>query len=392
MAEVRLGVRQPSGGPPPASSVGAHKAAASGVFPGGADATVLLAPVGFAAAVAPLAWFVHDPVDTDLPTWVYLLVVILCDVGHVWGTFLRTHLDARHNAARWKTHNVLPAVLFAGLVVVHWVDAAVMWTALGFLAIAQCVRQQWGFVSICRRRKREVDDWGLDCWALCVGMAAPVLLWHCDRHRHFDWFMVEVPLLLGPLPGWVEPVTLLVWCGTLVVYAARQLVLFNNGDCNTWKAWCVGSAWISWGAGLLVPHRVVAILFLTLPHAVPALAVVYYSLHHRWHTRGSHAPRGCGESLSRWLSAPGRVWAFLLTLGAVAAVEEALWESLIWREYTHDVFAIELDHGGQSFAVGLLVLPQATHYCFELLLWDHNWGDIADRWGQKEDPDEPTMF
>eukprot|EP01065_Artemidia_motanka_P012761 TRINITY_DN17047_c0_g1_i1.p1 TRINITY_DN17047_c0_g1~~TRINITY_DN17047_c0_g1_i1.p1 ORF type:complete len:374 (+),score=27.53 TRINITY_DN17047_c0_g1_i1:58-1179(+) len=340
-----------------------------------ADGLLFGATVLFPSILTPLLYLTTvDQHDVDLPLWVYLPVIVGLDVGHTWATYVRGYMDSAQRGRHSLEYLVLPPVLAVVMMVGGWLDAAVTWNITGYLAIAQCFRQHWGLVSLYRRKTAEPSDAGIDFWTLAAGLVCPVALWHADVHRSMDWFMLDVPLLVQ-LPGWTEPLAILIWSVTGLVYVARQAVLYANGHVNFFKCLCMANAWLSWGVGILIPHRVLAILFLVLPHAIPSYVVALLSCRARWRSR---KPAGAGGQFAKWLTT--RWWTFVGFLVAVAVVEEILWEVFVWREWTHDMFTLDFNTLGHQVSLALLGLPQTVHYCLELLLWDKTWGHNAEDW------------
>ena len=65
---------------------------------------------------------------------------------------------------------------------------------------------------------------------------------------------------------------------------------------------------------------------------------------------------------------------FVLTLVALAFIEEGLWDGLVWREHS-DFFALFQglpaihQHALLAALVPLLTVPQATHYVLDGFIW-----------------------
>eukprot|EP00756_Hemistasia_phaeocysticola_P055371 Hpha_TRINITY_DN31304_c0_g1::TRINITY_DN31304_c0_g1_i1::g.194481::m.194481 len=337
------------------------------------DVAVFIAPALIAVGLTPVLSWLLGPEEADTPLFFHLLVVVLFDVGHVWGTFVRTHLDSSFLKSNRPTCIVLPIAMFLVLTVIIFVDEAFAWVVLGYLAIAQCIRQQWGVVQCYRRQGRENTDWALDLWMVVVCGVAPVLVWHADVDRRFDWFAVEVPLLFE-VPGSIEALVIILWVFSVLVYTIRQAVRFGYPHFPKLKVAFIYASSLSWGLGILVHHRTASVLLLSLPHAIPSFAMVYAS---------------CRVVSNRDIDSPGLVrwiaghWAlFIGTLAVMAVLEESLWEVFVWKEYTNELFMVDLGQFGHCAVLSLLLLPQACHYVYELVLWDKTWGESSGAWAK----------
>eukprot|EP01065_Artemidia_motanka_P021669 TRINITY_DN25907_c0_g1_i1.p1 TRINITY_DN25907_c0_g1~~TRINITY_DN25907_c0_g1_i1.p1 ORF type:complete len:372 (+),score=119.57 TRINITY_DN25907_c0_g1_i1:78-1193(+) len=323
-------------------------------------------PILAGAVLAPLFWR-YVPSD-ELPLWGYCIVVVFCDVGHVWTTIFRCYLDSIENRRRWVLYNLGPPLVFAATFVLHYfVSEAVCWTVIGYLAIFHFVRQQWGFLCLYRARAKDVEDARVDRVVHWAGVAGPVLLWHSDPSRGFDWFMREDSLPLR-LPHSAQPFILAGWAAVLCGYCVRQLQLLRQGKCNAGKSLTMSYCWFTWAMGVLFPHKLIAVFFLNMFHAAPSYMITYYVCRNRW--RDEKAP-GLGERFIQWAvdPAPGRwVW-YLMFFVVIASVEEVLWEALVWRDYFPEAFNFDLNPLGRSFCTALLVLPQTAHYFLDAFIW-----------------------
>eukprot|EP01062_Namystynia_karyoxenos_P083302 TRINITY_DN9567_c0_g1_i1.p1 TRINITY_DN9567_c0_g1~~TRINITY_DN9567_c0_g1_i1.p1 ORF type:complete len:370 (+),score=115.56 TRINITY_DN9567_c0_g1_i1:74-1183(+) len=321
-------------------------------------------PILAGVALAPFFWRYVGP--DELPLWGYCIVVVFCDVGHVWTTLYRCYMDTAENRRRWVLYNVSPALIFAVTFAVHfWVSEAVCWTVIGYLAIFHFVRQQWGFLCLYRARAHDTSDARVDRVVHWIGAAGPILLWHADPYRRFDWFMRDDDFPVR-LPEGTKPYTLALWAAALFLYGGWQCALLARGKCNVGKAVTMAYCWFTWAAGVLCPHKLLAVFFLNMFHAAPSYMVTYYVCRNKWRTE---EPPGLAERFIKWSVAPGNwVW-YLLFFVLIASVEEALWEALIWRDYFPDLFTFELNKFGRSFFTALLVLPQTAHYFLDAFIW-----------------------
>eukprot|EP01063_Lacrimia_lanifica_P018734 TRINITY_DN25645_c0_g1_i1.p1 TRINITY_DN25645_c0_g1~~TRINITY_DN25645_c0_g1_i1.p1 ORF type:complete len:394 (+),score=144.63 TRINITY_DN25645_c0_g1_i1:74-1183(+) len=337
-----------------------------------------LAPIVAGCLLAPFM-YAYVPPDS-MPLWGYLIVVVFCDVGHVWGTIFRCYLDTEENSRRWGLYNVAPFVIFAAMLFTHYAwSEAYFWMAVGYFALFHFVRQQWGFLCLYRARKGERDGAALDRFVHTVGAVAPMVVWHADPNRSFDWFMREDPFLIR-FPQYMQAVAVSVWLLTLVAYAATTVSKAAGGEgVNRGKVMTMAFCWLTWVIGILLPHKLIAVFFLNMFHAAPSYMIVFFTSRNKWRAR---APPTQAEHLVKALTAPGSWYLYLAFFVAIALVEEALWEVFVWRDYFPQYIDFEMTRFGTSFFTSLLALPQVVHYFLDAFIWklDSNPG-LSDYYG-----------
>jgi hypothetical protein len=101
-----------------------------------------------------------------------------------------------------------------------------------------------------------------------------------------------------------------------------------------------------------------------LAHGVPYVVLV-----RRWGGSRFRGGRGVVASLFRPGLAAGV--AFYGVLLALAFVEEATWDRLVWRTHggLFPLPSVDLSADLLAVVVPLLAVPQATHYVLDALLW-----------------------
>ncbi|KAJ9471086.1 hypothetical protein DIPPA_09702 [Diplonema papillatum] len=335
------------------------------IFSARLDFIAHVLPVLAGLALGPLFWRFVEP--NELPLWGYLVIVVFCDVGHVWGTIFRTYLDTEENGRRWALYNLSPVALFAGMFLVHYtVSEAYFWMFVGYLAIFHFIRQQWGFLCLYRARAGEADGRMADCLVHLAGALGPILWWHSSPDREFDWFMRDDPFLVRIPPEVGKPVAVALWGAALGVYCVMQVAAYRAGTWNEGKCACMAGCWVTWAFGVLFPHKLVALLFLNMFHAAPSYMIVYFTARNKWRLQ---KPPTDAERFVRWCTLPGRWPYYLAFFVTIAVVEEVIWELFIWRDYFPDVAKFELTPLGKSFFTALLSLPQVVHYFLDAFIW-----------------------
>eukprot|EP00759_Apiculatamorpha_spiralis_P034615 PhF_6_TR35703/c0_g1_i1/m.51837 len=340
------------------------------VFSPTVDFFAFTVPIIVGILVAP--WlYLHVPHDY-LPVWGYILIVAFTDVGHVWTTTFRTHLDSEENNRRWFLYNVGPVIILAVSVALHYFSERVFWTMLGYLAIYHFAKQQYGFLALIKSKGPDCRvDWTADKYFLYLGAVFPILMWHSDETRKFDWFNrdddIAVPLHKVP---YSYEFFLCCWVSNAIAFAIRQLQLMNQGIFNRKKVQFIFSCWLTWGIGVLLNHKLIALTFLNLFHAMPAFAIIFCVCKNRW---AKAYPTTSLESFVKWICQPGRWPFYAAAFMFIGLVEEILWETMVWHDYTDHIFEWDprqrFGELGYSFISCLLTLPQSSHYVLDAWIW-----------------------
>lgn len=301
----------------------------------------------------------------ELPEWAFLAFVVGVDVAHVYATLFRSYLDrdelARHPLRYW----LVPCVVYV-LAALAWQRSPLfLFRVLAYLAVWHFVRQQAGWVALYRARAgdRSVRSRLVDGCAVYASTLFPLLYWHtAPQSRRFAWFMagdfVSAPWLTRLLPlGWA------LWGLALGAFALEQLrKLAVERRVEAGKCLVVLGTAVTWLVGIVLTNGDFEFTVTNvLPHGVPYLALLYFYARER----RREAPRALG---SRVLV--GGLLAFLGVCLFFAIVEEALWARFVFHDHAGLVGeGGELPRLVTSVLAPLLILPQATHYALDGLLW-----------------------
>jgi hypothetical protein len=321
------------------------------VFLGSAVVSLLALWVGAAAGV----------LQSDSPDWVWVPAVLLIDVAHVWSTGFRVYLDNDELRRRPWLYGLVPILALGIGIALYSEGELVFWRVLAYLAVFHFVRQQYGWVALYRARAGERDSLGrwIDTAAIYLATIYPLIYWHTHLPRAFWWFLERdfavAPLLIHSI---VEPV----YWGALGLYALRSLYRWawkrevNPGKdivvATTAVCWYVGIVWFNSDYAFTVTNVII--------HGVPYLALIYWYGRARWLQRG-------GQGVLR-IFARGPAL-FLLTLWAIAYIEELFWDRGVWQERSW-LFGGSWDVASfKMILVPLLALPQITHYVLDGFIW-----------------------
>jgi len=333
------------------------------VFSAREDLLWFLGPVVVSAVVALVAWRTGT-LDADLPPWAFLLLVVGCDVAHVWGTGFRAYLDPVVRARAGGLLLVVPLACLAVGVLLHAQGPDIFWRTLAYVAAFHFVRQPWGWMAYAARRAGETSrlDRALDVTAVHAASVYPLLWWHAHLPRAFVWFRPDD--FAAGLASEVVGVAGVLFVAVLAAWAVRQGVRVATGQgLNRAKVLVLGSTVATWYGGIvLLDSDVVFTTSNVLAHGVPYLALV----HRYGRARFGGAPGALGRVFARSGAA-----LYLGVLVGVAYLEEACWDGFVWHQHGgwFPLPALDLPEAALSLVVPLLALPQATHYVLDAFVW-----------------------
>jgi hypothetical protein len=315
----------------------------------------------------------------DTPPLVWLAVVVLVDVAHVWGNLLLVYADPverRRRPVWWAGVPLASFVLAWALASEHetW-----LWRAVALLAVVHFVRQQVGWVKLYRARAGVADDdaaASAHAHAAAVGRVVdegvvyaatigPLVWWHAHLPRPFWW--LSAGDFFVALPSWAGSLALLVECAFLLAYGVRSARAWRAGRGVAGRDIVVGTTALLWWLGIVAcSSDYVFTVTNVLLHGVPYIVLIAVTARRRRQAGASvAAPLAHGAAL------------IVGTLWACAWLEEAAWDRLLWHE--HDAFfplpAVDVGDA-RALVLALLVLPQVTHYVLDGLLWrrrDNPW-------------------
>lgn len=327
-----------------------------GVFGGSALFALALAVLGSVSGLA----------SGPFPDWAWLFFVLGVDVAHVYSTLFRTYLDRRELARHPLRYWLVPPGVFAIGYALYAHQSAWFWRCFAYIAVFHFVRQQAGWVAIYRAKgdvKDSVERW-VDNAAIYASTIYPLVYWHANLDEtRFVWFVngdfVGATLARVLLP-WCE----VVWCVALGAFALRQLSLFvTRRVLQVGKLCVVTSTALIWYVGIVATNNDFAFTVTNvIVHGVPYMALLWAYAR----ARSNEATTG----FSAELVGKG-ILVFLLFLLCLAFAEELLWDQLVFHEraWLFGESRFELPPAVVAIVVPLLMVPQATHYVLDGLLW-----------------------
>jgi hypothetical protein len=330
------------------------------------DLTCIFAPQ---LAIAVLLLIFPDVVRSlgDLPTWLWVVLVVGVDVSHVYSTVFRTYFDRREFLRQPGLYRITPLIGWVGGVLLYSLEPMFFWRALAYLAVFHFVRQQYGFMMMysCKTRTGHI---ALDKLAIYAATLYPLLYWHC-HDRSFHWFIAEDFYQFGA-PS-VSAVGFVVYCLSMVSYCVAEIrSLVVTKTINVPKSLLLIATAATWWVGIISFDNDIAFTATNvIAHGIPYLALIWI------YKRKEEALSGARSLFFSLFGVP----LYVLVLSIVAFFEEAIWDSVLWREHG-ELFSFfwtqtRVPDVALSLVVPLLMLPQFLHYVYDAFIWRFRDGD-----------------
>jgi len=314
--------------------------------------------------------------QADIPIWVWVLFVLGIDVGHVWSTIFRTYLDKQE----FRSHRLLliiaPIFSFFAVMGLAWYSVPLFWRALAYLAVFHFIKQQYGFLAL---YKSKAKDWGVkkrlgDKFIIYFATIYPIFYWHCTQDIQFTWFAPDDFIALDqfiPIPtsssAILFGITNLLYWVVLVAWLIEEIQKSTNLQWG--KLLWVGTTAVNWYGGIVYFNSDLAFTVTNVvAHGIPYLALIIY-----YNTKKE-------EIKNRRKYSFIKIACIVLPIVFLLAwIEEYWWDRLVYGDrpdffgailpYTNDILQQPLS---LAIAIGILTLPQMTHYIIDGFIWRSN--------------------
>lgn len=332
------------------------------------DAVFILLPPFICLLIVILfpAVFTNTTAMSDV-SWIVLVVLI--DVAHVYSTLYRTYFDPQ---AMIKHRSLLWIVPFCGFIIsvlIYSMSSIVFWRLLAYVAVFHFIRQQYGFMRIYSRKEAKNNLASrIDAIAIYTATLYPILFWHLDGARNFNWFIAG-DFVFIKWDGLLRIATVLYY-GIISIYLAKEIyAVAIYRHLNIPKFTIVSGTLLSWYFGIVYFNGDLAFTLLNVvSHGIPYMALIWiYGKKTHGNTKSSHR-------VLRWVFSKYGLIIFLGLIFLLALLEEALWEVAVWKEHSGIFFTnrfdqVTLNHQWLSLVVPLLAVPQITHYIVDGFIW-----------------------
>lgn len=324
-----------------------------------------------------LVWiwaFSGDLENKSLPNWAWFVFIIGIDVSHVWSTLFRTYLSKDDRINHKKPIRLTPLILLPVLFGLATISSHLYWSVLAYVAIFHFIKQQYGFMALYAFKNQEKNSnfkKRLDKWVIYTGMIYPVVYWHFDKDRTFNWF-VERDFI--PLFEWVNDINFfnylnIIYFLLLAIWIAIEIKQSQKDSLAIGKILWVVTTYFNWYLGIVYFNSdYVFSITNVVAHGIPYLVlIIQYKV-------GEEAiDKGQKLTIN---DAVLNVFGVLTLVFFIGFFEEYFWDMLVNLE-RHDMFEIVSPYWINiedsplliAFCTALLTLPQATHYVLDGIIW-----------------------
>lgn len=329
------------------------------------DGMLIIAPPFLVLAI--LFCLPSDVIQSaDVSPWLWMFLVVGIDVAHVYSTMFRSYLS---KSAFQKYRGVMlriPAISFAIAMMLYTIDPLWFWRCLAYLAVFHFIRQQYGFMKI-YGRKEQLPRWlrGIQTITIYTASVYPIIYWHLDANREFHWF-VDGDFMMMEASANLQLALQALYFGIVATYLVSTIYEVVQYGMNFPKHGLIVGTILSWYFGIVYFNADLTFTALNVvSHGIPYMALVWFTRQKELEGQGS--PRGGVRLL-------GSVLVFLMVLITLAIFEEAMWDTLHWRDHPQFFSGLYfLPHIQQrewlSILIPLLALPQLTHYVLDGFIW-----------------------
>jgi hypothetical protein len=307
----------------------------------------------------------------EMPLWIWFVLVIGIDAGHVYSTIFRTYLDRDELNKRATLYTLVPLLAWISGCFLYSIDALLFWRVLAYFAVFHFVRQQYGFMMIYARvdaKKFKI----LDQAAIYLATIYPLIYWHCHA-RDFHWFIEGDFFSFNA--GIFFYTAQALYFGVFAAYFMKEIFLLATNKFFNWpKNLLLFSTAASWFVGIIFFNN--DLIFSAsniIAHGIAYSALIWIYSFNQSKIKNSY--------VFPWLKnffTYKKLPFYLILVLLLAFAEEALWDGFIWHEHQliFQIPAISSD-AFLVWLVPLLALPQTTHYILDAFIWrlkdDVNW-------------------
>ncbi len=330
----------------------------------------LLAIIGPPVAITAFVLAYGSKLATlDMPTWLWIFLVLGIDVSHVYSSLFRTYFDKDEFQRRRTLYLVVPVACWLGGIALYvFGGSGIFWMAVAYLAIYHFVRQQYGFLMLYRRGE-PVGDVGyrIDQVAIYMATLYPLVYWHTYT-RTFRWFD-EAQVLRIPVvwPDYLFRAIYVVSIGAFLVKEAMRWK--RTGNLNLGKVLLLVATAAAWGTGIIVFNGDLTFTLINvISHGIPYMALIWIYQFRKTANKAHAENRFLKFFQLKYLPL------YSLALFGFAYFEEGVWDRAVWQEHSNifGSFSIPVSATVLVILVPLLTMPQLTHYVLDAFIWRVN--------------------
>ncbi|MBL0329034.1 MAG: hypothetical protein IPP64_06370 [Bacteroidetes bacterium] len=314
--------------------------------------------------------------------WVWFLLVVLIDVGHVYSTIYRTYMDKETIAKNKLLFYGSPLLLYILGVFLHSIHPVIFWRAMAYLAVFHFIRQQYGFMRLYSRNETaSLFSKRIDTVTIYASTLYPIIHWHLQGPQQFNWF-IENDFLYLNRPEWI-PIFAVLYIIILITYTVKEIYFsIKSKTFNLPKNALILGTIVSWYMGIVYFKGDLTFTLLNVvSHGIPYFALVW--------AFGNKQKTELEEKQNRiaLFFKPRNILLFLGFIFALAYAEELLWDGFVWKEHalvfptSNFLPDLTADKSIMSLIIPLLALPQVLHYFIDGFIWKikkdkYGWSNI----------------
>lgn len=307
--------------------------------------------------------------NNDEPEWIWLILVVCIDVGHVYSTIYRTYFDKQIIRQNKTLFYLSPLLIYVIGVVLYSFQAVIFWRAMAYLAVFHFVRQQYGFTRLYARYESNLIFKRIDAITIYACTIYPLLYWHFSGKQVFNWF-VEGDFIYFNSPAVIPFLTVAYLIILLIYFIKECFVFFKERRLNLPKNMLIAGTALSWYFGIVYFKGDLTFTLLNVvSHGIPYYALVWAHGSKRSKTEDVHSP------FLKKIFRPAYIFVFLLCLLLFAYAEELIWDGFIWKEHvtvfpsSHFLPDITGSNLIMNLCIPLFALPQLLHYFIDGFIW-----------------------
>lgn len=287
----------------------------------------------------------------------WLILVVGIDVAHVYSSLYRTYFAQRIPPQLKKILLWVPILCFGGAWMLATKSTSFFWSVLVYVAVFHFSRQQIGFLRLFTEpQNRNSKLYLFNEISIYVATLGSIFIWHLQGSKSFHWFVKGDFFYLDQF-SFLEPYLKSLVFGWSLLSALVNIYGLVQKKISLQAALLVFSTFISWFIPIAILNSDFIFTFANvISHGVPYLALVYSR---------EKKEKSIFSSLE----------IFLPILLFLAFIEEAFWDSLVWRE--HNLFfesfyflpQLQGESVLKAFFLAILISPQLIHYILDGFIW-----------------------
>lgn len=309
----------------------------------------------------------------SMPLWIWVVLVLMIDVSHVYSTLFRTYFHEWEYRENKLLLVIIPFLVWIGGVFLHSISGVLFWRILAYLAVFHFIRQQFGFMRLYSSGDENIYfSRQIDKLMIYNVTIYPILYWHFNLPRNFNWF-IKGDFITGLSPIYSKFFGFL-YLLIIIIYIVKELLLVKEiGIINFPKNSVIAGTALSWGIGIIIFNNdIIFTATNVITHGIPYIALI-------WIFGKKQENKNSGLLIFQKFRYGlfFRRYSLPLFLGVIlffAYLEEGIWAGSVWKEHL-DIFPgfINLekftDRSSLTWLVPLLSVPQVTHYIIDGFIW-----------------------